>query len=166
MRQVGESAAAMSSSMIAFHTGASLYQRRISDERVLVPTIIITMVWIYLIVFTIASVREHPGSENAFEAPTPYWCSISKYHIIERILGIYIWFWIEVVATAAVYLFVFLILRSNLVPKQPSGWSLCFSEKARKEAASRCPPHSYPKRVWRATLAYAKSSTLTSMPSL
>ncbi|TDL19193.1 hypothetical protein BD410DRAFT_805970 [Rickenella mellea] len=122
-RQVGETGGALATLAIAVHTFIVLFTRKGHDSRTTAICIVLS-ICVFLIGFVLGEVGKNGATR--YITPTPYWCWISSKYASARIWGQYVWLWVTLGVSIAVYVPIFLWNRGNLSVDNESWWKVTF----------------------------------------
>lgn len=121
IRNVGSTGVALATMAIAIHTFAVIFFRWIPPRSNVIPAIVISIIWLFLILFVVLEAVTHPN----FYTPTPYWCWISA-DIVPRLVGQYIWLWLSSFVSIVLYILLFFSLRGNVTIDTDTWWNIKF----------------------------------------
>jgi len=117
VRNIGSTSVALITLVIALHTFFVVFFRWVPPRNRILPALVIAAIWIFTVVFAVAEALVNP----TFYTPTPYWCWISN-HIVERLVGQYLFIWLALVVSIVTYVLVFMSLQ-GICTVDPDAWT-------------------------------------------
>lgn len=114
---------------IAVHTFCIIVLQWIPPPSFTIPSVVIAATWIYRAVFLGAAKAAERAGFPLF-TPTPYWCWISEHYAAERVPVGYLWHWLCVGISAALYVPLFLYIRGNLDVDPARPWRVALHRAA------------------------------------
>ncbi|KAJ7736846.1 hypothetical protein B0H16DRAFT_109938 [Mycena metata] len=117
--QLGETSAAITTLLIALFTFAGVWFRAGSTS---LATVLVALVWLYVILIIAIGNATHPSSRTLFESPSPYWCWLGERFLGFRLAGEYLWFWITLAVSVITYPILSLWARGNITISDTVWW--------------------------------------------
>ncbi|KAF8583204.1 hypothetical protein K439DRAFT_76324 [Ramaria rubella] len=125
LSQMGETGVALATLAIAVHTFFIIFFRK-GAKKVLLASIIVCVMWTYVVIFIAASAAGHNKGQDEFYTPTPYWCWVGARFNDDRIAGEYFWLWLTALVSLALYVPLFFCLRGNIAVGEKQWWRIRF----------------------------------------
>ncbi|PPQ83623.1 hypothetical protein CVT25_006308 [Psilocybe cyanescens] len=124
VQQLGETGVAIATLTIAAYTFIGIWLGK-GVRSMRITTIVVSITWLFVILMvTLGNTLNRGADKSRFQAPTPYWCWISKDYLQLRIWGEYFWFWITLLFSIVVYVPLYLWSRGNIVFDDDFWWKL------------------------------------------
>jgi len=115
LQQLGETGAAIATLAIAVQTFVTIWW--LKNPSKLVALISVGMLWLFVIVFVAVEFAVNTNPPDSYYAtPTPYWCWIGQRFSWQRIAGEYVWFWLTLFISIALYFPLYLLHREVIRP--------------------------------------------------
>lgn len=132
IQQLGEVGVALATLTIAVQTFVTIWWLYVPSIKV--AFLIVGVEWIFVILFVAIGfgVNTHPPGRY-YATPTPYWCWLGQNFKAERIAGEYIWFWLTLLVSIALYLPLFLLHHGII--QEGSAWYAPRIETGRDDPA-------------------------------
>ncbi|KAH9484981.1 hypothetical protein JR316_0001885 [Psilocybe cubensis] len=124
VQQLGETGVAIATLTIAAYTFVGVWLGK-GVRSLRVATVVVSTTWLFVVLIVILGNTVNRGAgKSRFQAPTPYWCWISKDYLQLRIWGEYFWFWVTLLFSIVVYVPLYLWSRGNITFDDHSWWKL------------------------------------------
>ncbi|EJD42153.1 hypothetical protein AURDEDRAFT_168708 [Auricularia subglabra TFB-10046 SS5] len=108
---------------IAVHTFLVIVLQWVPPEGFTIPSLVIAGTWVYRAVF-LGAAKAAENAEFPLFTPTPYWCWVSEHYAAERVPVGYLWHWLCVGISVALYIPLFLYIRGNLDVDPARPWRI------------------------------------------
>ncbi|EJD41547.1 hypothetical protein AURDEDRAFT_90248 [Auricularia subglabra TFB-10046 SS5] len=131
LKALGETSAAMATLTITLHTFCVIFFHWTPPEGHLIPTIVITAIWLYVFLYVGLALALHraPGAE--FFQPVPFWCWVSAQYPKHRIFAEYFWLWLSAFSAVLLYVPLFFFVRGNIEVDPQRPWVITFHRFSR-----------------------------------
>jgi len=115
--------------VIAVYTFAIVWWR-MEQRSLLFAWSVVGVIWTYNILFiTLMAWRYH---WDALFHPTPFWCWIGKYYIVQRLFAEYLWMWSALFLSFALYIPLFFWFQGYLTPDDKIWWKFRFHTRSQR----------------------------------
>lgn len=115
LQQLGETSVALATLTIAIQTFLTIWWLKYLSRTISLIICLVELLFIVLFVGIGFGIHTRPPNEY-YAAPTPYWCWIGRSYTGERIGGEYLWFWLALFVSLALYTPLFLLHRNIIKP--------------------------------------------------
>jgi len=99
---LGANSIAASTLAITVHTFAVVWFKKGTSSGLL-AIFIVAGIWAYIVLINIVLIATHQNLSDVY-APTPSWCGIANNHLGYKIISEYLWLWLALLVSFAVYI--------------------------------------------------------------
>ncbi|KLO07844.1 hypothetical protein SCHPADRAFT_944915 [Schizopora paradoxa] len=128
IQQVGETSVGLATMIIAIHTFLSVWMR--VQHRVRTALIVATIPWLFMALFVGIAARKHKD----YDEPSPFWCWVGPNYKPERIFGEYLWLWLTIFVSMAVYIPLILWNQGLIAIDEKHWWKVSWYRKSPADA--------------------------------